>query len=295
MVNLEVICPVFNEQEGIKLFSERLIVVLDTLSAEKYSWRILFVHDPIGPSDKTWEIIQKLTKEDPRIGGILMWKRFGIQAALWAGIEHTCADIIVTMDSDGQHPPELILELIKKYEESNSLVLTKRIEQFRPSIWLFYRLLNLFSTHPTPNAHSDFRLLDREVIDVLVHHFQETKPFMRVLMGYWGDAPVINYQVKDRIAGRSSFNLKKSYDYLIDMILAAGHFPVRYLVPFLLVPPIIYLIFLIFQQNWIQALFVSWVTLCSIGLCLGLFHIESILINSRKRPVYLVRKKINCK
>ena len=293
MINLEVICPVFNEHEGIKLFTRNLKAVLNRLNGEKYAWRILFIHDPSGPTDQTWSMIRALAKEDSRISGISMWKRFGVQAALWAGIEHTQADVIVTMDSDGQHPPELILELIKKFEESNSLVLTKRIEGFRPSVWLFYRLLNLFSSHPPANAHSDFRLMDRKVIDVLKNDFEEMKPFLRVLMGYWGDVPVIDYQVKDRIAGRTSFNLKNSYDYLIDVILAAGHFPVRYLVPFLMLPPVLYLGYLLLNNNWPAALLVSWILLCTLGLCLGLFHLESILIHSRRRPVYLVKEKIN--
>lgn len=293
MVKLEVICPVFNESEGLKLFTDNLKLILNSLSAEKYSWRILFVHDPSGPADKTWGMIQSLGKEDSRISGISMWKRFGVQAALWAGIEHTQADVVITMDSDGQHPPELILDLIKKYEESHSLVLTKRFEKFRPSIWLFYRLQNLFSTHPSTMAHSDFRLLDRKVIDVLINDFHETKPFMRVLMGYWGKVPVIEFKVKDRIAGKTSFNLKSSYDYLIDVILTAGHFPVRYLIPLLIFPPFIYCGFLLVKQNWLEAFFISWLGLFSIGLSLTLLHLETILIQSRRRPIYLVKEKIN--
>lgn len=294
MVNLEVICPVFNEHEGLKLFSQELKKVLNTLSVEKYSWRILYVHDPAGANDQTWKTIQSLSMEEPRIGGISMWKRFGIQAALWAGIEHSRADVIVTMDSDGQHPPEVMLELIKKYEEGNSLVLTKRIEKFRPTIWLFYRLLNLFSQHSVPEAHSDFRLLDRKVVDVLVKDFHEARPFMRVLMGFWGEVPVVSYKAQERIAGKTSFNLLKSYHYLIDVISAAGHFPVRYLIPFLLLPPIGYGAFQLFEQNWPQVFLALWGFVFSLALSLALFHIESILIHSRKRPVYLVKEKINC-
>ena len=82
-------------------------------------------------------MIKEISASDKRVKAISMWRRYGVQAALWAGLEACQGDIIITMDADGQHPPELIAEMIHQYEIGNPLVLTKRIEGYRLKVAIF--------------------------------------------------------------------------------------------------------------------------------------------------------------
>lgn len=293
MRSFEIICPVYNEGEGILNFTEKLKSELSKLES-RYDWKILFIHDPSLRNDTTWEVIKKMAQSDNRVSGISMWKRFGVQAALWAGLENTKGDFVIMMDGDGQHPPEIIHDLITQYESSHPVVLTKRKEGFRLKIFLFYKLMNLFSEHPPVLSHSDLRLLDRRVINILLEQFHERKPFLRTLMGYWGSPPVIEYTVQVRFAGKSSFNLKHSYNYFIEALLSAGHFPYRYLVPLALLIPAIMLTHSIVMQNWSGALIHLWFTFMTLIVGMIALNIERISVYSRKRPNYIIKDKINC-
>lgn len=292
MLNFEIICPVYNESEGLVNFTEQLKLELSKLN-HKYHWRILFIHDPSSPNDKTWETIKTLGQNDYRISGISMWKRFGVQAALWASLKHANGDFVIMMDADGQHPPKVIHDLIKHYESSNSIVLTKRKENFRPNILIFYKLIQMMSEHPSVSSHSDFRLIDRRIISDLLANFDEKKPFIRTLMGYWGDPPVVEYSVNSRISGKSSFNVLRSYNYLVDGILSAGYFPYRYLFPFLMLLPIIQTALAFYHDDWAGALTWTWLTFLALFIGMIAFNIEVILGHTRRRPSSIVKEKIN--
>lgn len=291
MKTVEIICPVYNEGQGLKIFFELLKSELVKLDQNFYRWNVLFVHDP-GP-DNTWNVIQELGKSHHEVKAISMWRRFGIQAALWAGLEASTGDIVIMMDADGQHPPSLIHKLIKEHENGNALVLTKRNEGFRLKVAIFYKLMHLFSNCPPVESHSDYRLMDRKVVDTLLNQFKETKPFLRVLMGYWGNVPVITFDVQKRLMGTTQFNSIRSYNYLVDVMLSAGHFPFRFVFPILFVP------FLIagFSFLYFGKIFEAVVLLCLafLGFAVGILslHLETLIAHTRIRPSYLVREKLN--
>ncbi len=292
MQTIEIICPVYNESEGLKEFASNLTSELKTLSSH-YNWKILFVNDPKSNEDQTWEIIKSLAQDESRISGIRMTKRFGIQASIWAGIAHSTGDIVITMDSDGQHPPRLIHKMLESHQLGNQVVLTKRDERPRLSVTIFYFLLNKLSKHPPADAHSDFRLLDRSVVNELVTNFHEIQPFLRSLMGYWGSVPVIKFKVEDRIAGQTSFTLLRSYNYLIDIILSSGHFPFKFICPFIVLIPFLFGTYEFSLANWYRGFAWYWGGLVSLFLSMIAFNLEIILNHSRKRPVYIIKERVN--
>lgn len=291
MKTIEVICPVYNEGTGLRIFFDLLKTELNKLDSSKYNWNVLFVHDP--GTDNTWQVIQELAAQNKNLRAISMWRRFGIQSALWAGLEASTGDIVIMMDADGQHPPALIHSLVAEHEKGHSLVLTKRIEGFRWKVVLFYKLMHMFSNCPPVESHSDFRLLDRKVVDTLLRQFKETKPFLRVLMGYWGNVPVIKFDVQKRLTGTSSFNGVRSYNYLVDVMLSAGHFPFRFVFPLLFLPFFVAgTTFLYFGKVFEAIVLLS---LAFLGFSVGILslHLETLIAHTRIRPAYLVREKLN--
>ena len=125
MTSLCVICPVFREQEGIAHFHAALTAVLDRLK-DSYRWSILYVVDPA--DDSTEEILQRIVASELRVEVLVLSRRFGHQASLLAGLDHCRADIIVMMDADLQHPPELIPAMLAASEKGADIVQTVRID-----------------------------------------------------------------------------------------------------------------------------------------------------------------------
>src|SRR5215470_10885456 len=110
MPAIEVVCPVFQEEETIQLFHTRLVRVVDELSA-RHACRIIYVLDPA--PDRTESILTSISRLDPRVEVLVMSRRFGHQLALLAGIDHCRGDAIIMLDSDLQHPPELMTQLVE--------------------------------------------------------------------------------------------------------------------------------------------------------------------------------------
>src|SRR3989344_217157 len=127
---ISVIIPSFNEGENIAYMYNKLINVLKSLN--NYDYEIIYIND--GSKDDTWEKITQLSKKDKNISGICFSRNFGHQAAIEAGLKKAKGDAVIMMDGDGQHPPEVIPKLIKKWEEGFEIVNTKRLETEKVSV-----------------------------------------------------------------------------------------------------------------------------------------------------------------
>ena len=125
MPTIDVICPVYREEEAIGRFHDRLSAALDPLT-KAYTFRILYVLDP--SPDRTELVLSKISASDPRVEVLVMSRRFGHQAALIAGIDHSRGDALVMLDSDLQHPPELISRLVSLWEQGAEIVQTVRMD-----------------------------------------------------------------------------------------------------------------------------------------------------------------------
>ena len=209
---ITVVAPAYNEAEGIAHFVESLLAVLDTLAHDS---TILLVDD--GSTDGTRERLDALQAAHPgRIGVLHLSRNFGHQAALTAGMDHADGDAVITMDTDMQHPPGLLPELVRRWEEGFDVVQTirRRTEQaggFKSlTSRVFYRLINEFSSTPIePNA-CDFRLLSRRVAELFRRDLRERDRFLRGLVSWVGFRVArVGFDAPPRFAGQTKYSFGK--------------------------------------------------------------------------------------
>lgn len=229
---LTVLAPVYNEEEVIEAFYLRLKDVLSGLAAD-YDASILFVLDR--SSDRTLEILRALARRDPVVQLLALSSRFGHQMSLLAGIDAARdADIIIMMDSDLQHPPETLPDLLRTHDEGYDVVYTVRTENedsglLRRSVGrLFYRILSRLSEVPISENAADFRLISRRVADVIRRDIRERNMFLRGLFSWIGfrQKPV-HFAAAARAAGRSKYTLSRMMRLATAAILSFSTKPLR--------------------------------------------------------------------
>src|SRR6266550_3061004 len=203
-----VVIPVFNEQDVISLIYEALSPVLDRLESK---CSILFVND--GSDDATGQGLEQLFRRDRRVDYLALSRNFGHQSALTAGLDHADADVIVTMDADMQHPPELILEMVAAWRAGFDVVHTQKLSTGgRPrrdfiAARMIYGLAGRLAQVPIIPHASDFRLMDRSALEAL-RALPERDRLYRGLATWIGFRQcVIPYAAPRRAAGRSHYAL----------------------------------------------------------------------------------------
>ena len=230
-LKLTVVAPVFNEEQVIAHFHARTRKVLDALEGVEAT--ILFVVDR--STDNTLEILRSLVKEDPKSRVLALSSRFGHQMSLLAGIEHAVdADVVVMMDSDLQHPPELIPELLAQYRQGFDVVYTVRrdtedIGYLRKKFGnLFYRLLGAISKVPINANAADFRLISARVARTLATGFQERNMFLRGLFSWIGFRQTnVEYMAEKRFAGHSKYSFSRMIQLAMAGILSFSTKPLQ--------------------------------------------------------------------
>ena len=227
---LSVVCPVYKEAEVIRDFYTSLTSVLRTLG--DYDYEIIFAADR--SPDRTHEILTEIASGDTRVRVLHMSNRFGHQMALVAGIDHAQGDAVIMMDSDLQHPPGLIPELLKKHDEGFDLVLTLRRYSKDSSFLrkhtstLFYKIINILSDIPiAPNA-ADYRLISRRVAHVFRTQIRERNQFLRGLVGWVGfSSCYVPFEVQGRAAGHSKYSVRRLLQFATDGVVSFSKRPLR--------------------------------------------------------------------
>jgi len=205
---LSVVVPVYQEEDSIRPFLERLVPVLESITPR---YEIIFVMDP--GRDRTEEIILQAIEENPRIRLMVMTRRWGQPACTMAGIEACSGDACVVIDVDLQDPPELIREMYRKWkEEGYDVVYAQRRSRKGETLpkrlvsWLGYRLIERISEVHIPRNTGDFRLMDRKVVERL-RQLKETHGFLRGLVAYVGyRQTAVLYDRDKRQGGRSKYS-----------------------------------------------------------------------------------------
>ncbi|WP_094604693.1 putative glycosyltransferase [Sporomusa silvacetica DSM 10669] len=226
---ISIVVPVYNEQENIDNFYSEVVKHMEQLA---YCFEIIFVDD--GSSDATPLILERLTTGDKRVRALIMARNFGHQVALTCGLDHAQGDAIITMDGDMQHPPEMVPLLISKWEEGFQVVQTVRINTEGVSWFknftsgMFYKLMNALSNVQVAEGGSDFRLLDKQVVDSF-RRFHERARFIRGMISAIGYRQTnIEFIAPKRFAGQSKFSLKKMLHFALDGITAYSKTPLRF-------------------------------------------------------------------
>ena len=311
-VELTVIVPVKDEQDGILPFVTRTARILDAIENDEgraLSWEILFVDD--GSTDATLAAIMAARLDDSRIRGISFSRNFGKEAALSAGLDHASGACVIPIDVDMQDPPEVIGDMIAKWRDGFDVVYGVRRDRTSDSLPkrltadLYYRAHNWLSRDKIPEHAGDFRLLDRKVVDV-IRALPERNRFMKGLFAWSGfRQTAIEYERAEREIGSSRFNYWKLWTLAIDGITSASTVPLRvwsYLGGVIALCGLAFALFVIvktmvygvdvqgYPSMMVAILFFGGLQLLSLGI-LG-EYVGRILVEVKQRPIYIVRDRI---
>jgi len=304
---ISIIIPVFNEEKNIAPIATAISSVM-----KKYdSYELLFIND--GSHDNTAQNIQNLAESDKKIKLISFVRNFGHQMALSAGYEHAKGDCIVSLDADMQDPPELIPKFITAWQAGNKIVYAKREkrdEGFFKQITahFFYRVINMLSDIHIPMDVGDFRLLDREVVDLL-NKLPEKSRFLRGLVAWGGfTSTAITFNRGKRLSGQTHYPFSKMVNFALDGIVSFSTKPLKIASYLGMLTSIfgffgmVYAIvrrFVLPHDYWVTgwtALFVSIMFFGGIQLLtIGIIgeYVGKIYKEIQGRPQYLIKEKIN--
>lgn len=305
---ISLVSPFYNEEKGVQAFFNRINEVFAPL-ADRYDLEVIAIND--GSRDQTYEELVKAKANNDYLTVVDLSRNFGKEAAISAGLDFATGDAVIPIDSDLQHPPEVIIELIEKWEEGAEVVLAKRVdrETDRPIQKLtanyFYKLHNRISDIDIPADVGDFRLMDRKVVEAL-KTLPETRRFMKGLFAWVGfRTTTVEYKVAPREHGTTSFNTWKLWNFALEGITSFSSAPLRvwtYLGCAVSALSFVYAAYLLiktllfgadapgYASIMITVLFASGVQLIGIGV-LG-EYVGRIFAESKKRPVYIVRDVI---
>jgi glycosyltransferase involved in cell wall biosynthesis len=301
---LTVIVPVYNEESVLEAFYQRLQKVLSTIALDR---EILFVND--GSTDSTLRLLTGLRATDPCIGIIDLSRNFGKEVAMTAGLDHAAGDAVVVIDADLQDPPELIPELVDRWQNGYDVVYAQRTsrrgETFLKKITAsaFYRLIQRISRVPIPQDTGDFRLMSRRAVDAL-RQLRETHRFMKGLFAWIGyPQQAVSYERDPRYAGTSKWNYWKLWNFAIEGITSFTEAPLKvatYMGLLTALVAFIYGAWVIFKtivygdpvagypSLMVVVLFLGGVQLVTIGI-IG-EYLGRTFSESKQRPLYFVNR-----
>ncbi len=304
---VSVVVPVYNEQENIQPFWEKLAKTIN-----KYQNEVVFVDD--GSTDNSNTILKNLCQKNKNIKLVSFVRNFGHQMALFAGYEKAKGDVVISLDADLQDPPELIDEMIKKWQNGAKIVYAKRIERKGESFFkkitaqFFYQLINFLSDVEIPQNVGDFRLIDRQVLDYL-KNLKERPEFLRGLVAWPGyQTDYVYFKREKRLSGKTHYSLSKMINLALQGITSFSTKPLRlstyfgFLVSSFAILTIFYKTiqhFVFKQGDWLPgwaSLFFSIVFLGGIQLIMiGIIgeYLAKIYHEVQNRPRYLIKEEVN--
>jgi len=222
------VIPVCNERDTLEELYRRLIVILDRLDGTA---EVVLVDD--GSTDGSFELMLSLHEQDERFKTIRLSRNFGHQIALTAGLDHAAGRAVVVMDADLQDPPEVALELAKRWREGYAVVYAvreQRLGETRTKLWtakLFYRLIGHLTDIDMPRDAGDFRLIDRRVVDAM-SSMREHNRYLRGMSAWVGfDQTGVTFVRDERYAGSTKFSSRKMMRFALDGIISFSTTPLR--------------------------------------------------------------------
>jgi len=306
-MKLSLVVPCYNEEGNVEKF---LIEAKNTFK-DSIDYEIVFVND--GSYDKTAEILKKLYKENADILQVISFSRnFGKEAAMYAGLDAACGDLVCIIDADLQQPISTVCKMIKILEENQDVDCVAAYQEKRREgvlmSWIksqFYRIINMISDVNFVNGASDFRLMRRKVVDAILS-VTEYHRFSKGIFGWIGfNTEYIPYEACERKTGRSKWNVKKLIKYAIEGIVSFSTAPLRlstYVGFMSSIISIVYLIVVVIQKLLYGIDVPGYATIVVLVLllgglqlfCLGVLgeYMAKMYIQAKNRPVYIVKEHI---
>ena len=302
-----VVTPCYNEEEVIEKFYEALKPVLKSLPGLNH--RIIFVDD--GSRDRTLEKLNALGARDPAVRVYALSRNFGHQIALTAGLDAARGDAVIMMDSDLQHPPGLIPDMIRLWREGHDVVSAVRQATEKSGLFkgsasaVFYWLINFLSDTNIVRGAADFCLLSRQAHRAL-RRLPERHRFLRGMVSWVGfRRAFVFFEAPDRVAGKSKYTLFKMLQLAFNATFSFSVTPIRLATQlglFTILLSLLYLIFILacyflgwkkLAPGWASIIFLvtflGGVQLAFVGI-LG-EYIARIFEEVKRRPLYLFKQK----
>lgn len=227
---ISIIVPVHNEEKNIPLINAELLNVFAPLSL--YDYEIIYVND--GSKDNSQEVIENLTQNDKRIKSIEFSRNFGKEAATSAGLQYATGNAAIAIDADLQHPVSLIPEFIKRWEGGADVVIGLRTKNIGQSSlkklcsYLYYKFINAISDTPIEPGATDFRLIDRKVINEF-NKFTEHERMTRGIIDWLGfRREFIKFEANERVNGEASYSFIKLAKLAISSSVAHSLAPLKF-------------------------------------------------------------------
>lgn len=307
MKKVSIIIPAYNEQESLPLLYEAILKVTDSEKMSAYDWEMLFIND--GSQDRTLEVLKELRQKDSRVCYVDLSRNFGKENAMLAGFDYATGDCAVLMDADLQDPPQVMVDMLKKWEEGYEDVYAKRVSRGRES-WikkrlslLFYKLLNKMSKVEMLQNVGDFRLLDRRCVEAL-RNMRESERYTKGLFCWIGYRKAeVTFDRGDRIAGETSWSFRSLTKLALNGIISFTTAPLHIATWIGLIVSLIAFLYLAFvfiktlvfgdPVAGFPALMCVILMLGGIQLlCIGIIgeYVARLYNESKGRPVYIARE-----
>ncbi len=304
---LSVIVPCFNEEAVILETHRSLVATLENIA--EGSFELIYIDD--GSGDTTLSILHKLQHADRRVRVIALSRNFGHQIAVTAGLEHASGNAVAVIDADLQDPPEVILEMLDRWQQGVDVaygVRSERVGETAFKLWTakaFYRFINRLSDVAIPLDTGDFRLMDRKVVNALLA-MPERDRFVRGMVAWVGyrQEPV-HYRRAARRAGETKYPFKKMLGFATDGILSFSLVPLRLaiymgiVVSGLALFGILYALALrMFTDVWVSGWTLLFIAILFLGgvqlLFLGVMgeYLGRIYGEVKRRPLYLFDERL---
>lgn len=306
---VSVVSPVYNEQDGIAEFHSRLVPVMEAI-VPVVDFEVVYVDD--GSADRSLEVLREIAATDPRVRVCVLSRNFGHQLAITAGIDRAAGDAVVVIDSDLQDPPETIADMVAQWRQGSKVVYGVRAEREGENrgklltAKAFYRVLNTLSEVPLPLDAGDFRLMDRQVVDVLCDLREENR-YIRGLVTWVGfPQSAVVYRRDPRFSGSSKYNLTRMVKLALDGITSFSERPLRFsfqVGSFVTLCTALYTAYIViskivaperqlpgYASLMAVVLFLGGVQLLTIGL-LG-EYVGRIYRESKDRPLYVLAEEV---
>lgn len=304
MKKVSIVLPCLNEADNLPLLVPEIIKNI----SKQYSYEIICVDD--GSTDSTSSVIKNLSSKNKKIKGIILHRRFGHEAAVFAGIEKSSGDVIIYMDSDFQHPPEMIPQMINLWEKGHDLVQLQKKEDINSLKFLRkfgYWLWKYISNGILIPGVSDFRLIDKQIRDYLMKS-QENEIFIRGIVGLAAkNCAILPYQVNKRRFGKSAYNFKIFFNMFATGVVSFSVKPLR-IATFMGIAIVVFTSLFLsidilisaisgrrFIEGWLTIVFLILIINGFMMVYMGILgeYIGVILNEVKKRPKYIIEKTFN--
>jgi dolichol-phosphate mannosyltransferase len=231
VTTVDIVLPVYNEEEGLAVFHAALTAALEPLTS-RYKFRQIYVLDR--SRDRSLDVLRALAADSADVTVLHLSRRFGHQMSLVAGIDHASADAVIMMDCDLQHPPEVIPELLRQFEQGFEVVQTVRRynrdigPSKRITSKLFYQMQNLLSPVEIKEGFADFRLISARVATLFRTSIREQDQFLRGLFQWVGfRSTEVSFVSPKRAIGRTKYRPFRLLAFAVTGIVSFSKIPLR--------------------------------------------------------------------